>query len=131
MNSINLKTKLLIAVVLSLMFVGCGKDDEPEIFVYEDHISGRIVSIPNPCLEEPCLPGMVLAISSDYDSINYILALQENSLWKWCWFDELIINNDTLRVNDSVYVRGIRSAEKNDIHLQKYYVFSLVNFIKL
>ena len=73
----------------------------------------------------------MLAIKRDYDTINYILEVYENGLWNWCWYDELIINNDTLRINDSVSIRGLYSSEKKDIYLRKYYEFSVIDFRKL
>ena len=122
---------ILLCAFIALTVIGCKDNENPPPRPHEHRVYGKILQIPNPCLEEPCLPGMVLAIKSDYDSTDYILNVFENGLWVWRFSDELIIDNDTLRVNDSAVVAGLALSEKYDIYSQKYYEFLVVKFLKL
>ncbi len=78
-------------------------------------IVGKIVQVPNPCLDSPCLPGIVYAIEND--TSVFIISIGK----KWLWADQsLIINNTTLETNDSVAIIGNINCAK-DINLDKYY----------
>lgn len=104
-----MKKKFLTFVILSLIVIG-------HIYCQEnDTLIGKIVQISNPCLDDPCLPGTVLAIEND--TSVYIITL--NSTWQWA-DNPLIINGDTLSVNDSIKAIGIISI-KTDLQSEVYY----------
>lgn len=80
-----------------------------------DALIGKIVEIPNPCLAEPCLPGLLYAINDDY--IDYVITIKEN----WQWVDKyLIINNDTLKTGEHVKLIG-SIFKKLDTFEDEYY----------
>lgn len=104
-----MKKKFLTFVILSLIVIG-------HIYCQEnDTLIGKIVQISNPCLDDPCLPGTVFAIEND--TSVYIITL--NSTWQWA-DNPLIINGDTLSVNDSIKAIGIISI-KTDLQSEVYY----------
>ncbi len=103
-----MKKKKLTLVILSSIVIGhiyCQKNDT---------ITGKIVQISTPCLDEPCLPGTLFAIEND--TSDYIITL--NSTWQWA-DNPLIINGDTLSVNDSIRAIGTIST-KTDLQSEIY-----------
>jgi hypothetical protein len=101
--------KNVFLLILSILLIG-------QTFCQEnDTIIGRIAQISNPCFESPCLPGAVFAIEND--TSDFILSIDES----WQWSDkQLIINNDTLNIDDSIKVIGIISTKK-DMQNEIYY----------
>jgi hypothetical protein len=101
--------KQAFLLILSILLIG-------QTFCQErDTIIGKIALISNPCFESPCLPGAVFAIENDTSDI--ILSIDES----WQWSDrQLIINNDTLNIDDSIKVIGIISTKK-DMQNEIYY----------
>lgn len=87
-----------------------------QLFCQEkDTLYGRILFAPNPCLDVPCLPGMVLAVEND--TSIFILTIGGT----WLLTDNpLVINNYTFENNDSVVIIGTIFLKK-DIKLEKYY----------
>ena len=84
-------------------------------------ISGKIRSMPNPCLTIPCLPDVVFAIKTD--SINYIIVLQNQ------WAEPpLIIEGHTFDVGDFITAEGIVSV-KQDIYGEDYYEIDIMSVI--
>jgi len=77
-------------------------------------ISGKIVPVSNPCLEEPCPPGIVYAIETD--SINYIITLKGY----WVLDLPIIIDTYSFEWNDPITAEGIISVKQdmwgNDYH---------------
>lgn len=104
-----MKKIILNLIFLSYITIG-------HIYCQEnDTITGKIVQISNPCLDDPCLPGTVFAIEND--TSDYIITL--DSTWQWA-DNHLIINGDTLSVNDSIKAIGVIST-KTDLQNEIYY----------
>ena len=81
----------------------------------KDTLVGKIVQVPNPCLNSPCLPGMVYALEND--TSVFIISVGES--WKLT-DNPLIINDDTLCLNDFVEIIGKINYRK-DINSEEYY----------
>jgi hypothetical protein len=81
----------------------------------KDTVTGKIVHISNPCLDEPCLPGTVFAIKNN--TLDYIISIDAS--WQWSE-NPLIINNIILNIDDSIKAIGIIS-EKTDLQNRIYH----------
>ena len=85
-------------------------------------IQGRYVLIPNPCLTQPCLPGMAYALSAEEK--NYFLTVNgrlfsENLRWKH--YNPRL--ND--RITKSGYIR-----KRNDIFGTPFFLLETLSLIK-
>ncbi len=121
------KYSLMLCMFLVFAFaaISCTDDDTKpnEEMPDKKTITGKLTEIPNPCTTDPCLPGVVTAIETD--SLNYIITVNH------LWYDrEVVINNDTLRVNDSVEAYG-SITKKQDLQSQTYYEIEIINLKKL
>ena len=121
-----MKTKfiLLWAVLIFALTVSSCKNGNEQEEIKNSIITGKLMLVPNPCVTEPCLPGMVAAIATD--SLNYIITVNNS----WFGNGEIIINNDTLRENNSLEALGI-ILKKEDLFSQIYYEIEIINYKKL
>ncbi len=89
----------------------------------QDIIKGIVNGIDNPCLTDPCLPGVNFALTTD--SINYFISING-------FLQDLIlvINNDTINIGDSLNVIGTVNI-KQDINGKTYYVIEIESLIPL
>jgi len=78
-----------------------------------DTLTGKVVSINNPCTTDPCLPGGVIALQTD--SISYILTI--NHEWN---IDSFNVDGRYIKIDDSIQVIGI-IYEKVDLKDKIYY----------
>jgi hypothetical protein len=87
---------LSLCIVVLAGFCGSCKDKAEypvKTIVGEQTLAGDIIAMPNPCVTQPCLPGMVLGLATD--SGDYVLSL--DSVWIW---------DDTFTVEDIEYSEG-------------------------
>ena len=85
-----------------------------EIDQRPETITGKLIHVDNPPLDNPPLPGMVWALESEAGQyiLNYELA--------WIWADtKLVVNGVEYSVNDSVEING-RTFVKQDINENNY-----------
>lgn len=85
-----------------------------EIDQRPETITGQLIHVDNPPLDNPPLPGMVWALESEAGQyiLNYELA--------WIWADtKLVVNGVEYSVNDSVEING-RTFVKQDINGNNY-----------
>jgi hypothetical protein len=75
--------------------------------------NGKIIYLPNPCQEEPCLPGTVLGLETF--SGNYILTINS----QWIWNDKIIFDGIEYCEGEYVSITGTISV-KSDVFLKKY-----------
>jgi len=87
-------------------------------------IRGKITPAPNPCLSNPCNPGIVYTIKTD--SINYIITLQG----KWVTSEPFIIESYTFEMGDTIIAEGFLSV-KQDIHEKNYYEIEIISILPL
>lgn len=76
--------------------------------------SGKIIYMPNPCLTEPCLPGIVFGLETT--SQNYVLTINSNWIWS---NNRLIIGDVEYFIDDEVEIIGITTT-KQDINSNEY-----------
>lgn len=88
-------------------------------------LAGKISQTSNPCMDSPCLPGIVYAFESD--TAVYILSIDNH--WKWS-DSPLIINNNAFELNDSVVIIGRPTCEK-DVNSEIYYAIEVDTAYKL
>jgi hypothetical protein len=123
-----MKTKFILlwaVLVFALTVTSCKNNgNEPEEEIKNSIITGKLMLVANPCVTEPCLPGMVAAIATD--SLNYIITVNNS----WFGNGEVIINNDTLRENNSLEALGI-ILKKEDLFSQIYYEIEIISYKKL
>ena len=76
--------------------------------------SGKIIYMPNPCLTEPCLPGMVFGLETT--SQDYVLTINSNWIWS---NNRLIIGDVEYFIDDEVEIIGITTT-KQDLNFNEY-----------
>jgi len=89
----------------------------------KENLFGKIVQVPNPCMENPCLPGMVYAVETD--TAFFIISL--DGLWIFL-HDHLIVDSDTLNLGDAIRFFGAISIKYSINGNKKYYEILLNSF---
>jgi len=84
---------------------------------------GIYTIVGNPCLTEPCLPGVVSAIEAN----DTVYVISKDDLW--FWNGDFVWNNYTPLPGDSVNVRGMITS-CTDIYGTEYFTMEVVDFEK-
>lgn len=102
----NMKRIVLLLLTFMLFVQSYGQNN--------DALVGKIVLAANPCTKSPCLPGLVYAVETD--TSVFIISIDQ----KWQFSDNpLVINNDTIELNDSIMING-EVRRKKDVDGQEY-----------
>ncbi len=105
----------LLTFFLTLTSLSSNAQNEEEM----ESITGKIAEISNPCLDSPCIPGIVYALKND--TANFIISI--NNSWKWV-NGPLIIDDVNLELNDSIKITGVINTNK-DLQNQNFYEIEL------
>lgn len=96
-------------------YFGEAPDIGAKEFSYDRHILfGKIVLTPNPCINNPCIPGMVYAV--EINNFHVILSIEKS--WNWSEIP-LIVNGERFELNDSIKVIGTVFT-KPDLNNESY-----------
>ena len=76
--------------------------------------SGKIIYAPNPCLTDPCLPGIVFGLETT--SNIYVLTINSNWIWS---NNKLIVEDIEYFLDDEVEITGTITT-KQDINSNEY-----------
>jgi hypothetical protein len=94
------------------------------IYSQADEYQGKLVMLPNPCKEIPCLPGLVWGLETAENS--YILTVDN----QYCWAsDHLSLDNTEYSMEDSVVISGI-TYSKCDVYNNIYIELEIENIVK-
>jgi len=88
---------------------------------------GKIVYMPNPCMTDPCLPGMVFGLETEFGGYQYILTV--NSHWVGSE-DKLIVDDIEYFIDDEISITG-KSSAKLDLNSVEYSVFEIGTIKKM
>jgi hypothetical protein len=89
-----------------------------------DTCTGKIISLPNPCLTIPCLPGMVAGV--EIGNEKYVLLIDSY----WVWGSGFIRDGIEYNDEDEVYLTGNISSTKIDSMNNEYIEFEVLSIRK-
>ncbi|MDR2086580.1 MAG: hypothetical protein LBP72_05335, partial [Dysgonamonadaceae bacterium] len=93
-------------------------------YAQTENYSGKLVGLPGPCLEIPCLPGIVWGLATAENTCvlsvdNHYLELE----------NKLVFKNTEYSMGDSVAVSGKR-YDRYDVNNESFHVFEVEDIIK-
>ena len=128
-----MKAKFLILASLVLMLAGCKQKANTEAQdLGEVTIDGVFVSAANPCLTEPCLPGVEVAFSAD--KLYYLrnINIEEYDITVDCGNYVFVFRLDGQEITskDSVRLTG-ELFRRFDIRHDEYYSLTVSRYTQL
>lgn len=125
-----MKAKLFIFAALVSTLIGC-ENTEPQS-LGEVTVKGVFTSATNPCLTEPCLPGVEVAFSADklYYLRNINIKEQDLIVSGDKYVYDFLLDGQEITSEDSVSLTG-ELFRKFDIRHDEYYSITVSKYTRL